>query len=200
MRARLALFALFTFILAGCGGSQTYRTTDARLGTQSLQSTVRLEDRSLTTTTRAGGYPIRQVRLRLADGTIVEPSVSTIRPSQRRGGLPIGIGVGTGIGGNVGVGVGTGVRVGGKVVPGDRDARFLDVDPQQQLFTLLIEIDSDPTITVPLPLGKEATPGSTTTQSETDGRVETWKLPDGTTRTFRVTQAGDDVPRYDAVE
>jgi len=200
MRRHLPVLLTAAALLVGCG-SRTYKATDARLGSTKVAATVKLKDRLLTTSTRAGDFPVRAVRVRLLDGTIVEPSVMVQQPSRRKGGWPLGVGVGTGTG-HVGVGVGTGVRVGGRTVPGPVDARFIDIDTAGQPFELLVEIDSKPAIEVPVMLGKRVAPEHRPTSPldiAPDGWIETWKLPDGSTTQVRATRAKEGAYRIEPI-
>lgn len=154
-----------------------------------MQVETSLTAERLRTEVSAGHYAVREVRLRLADGTVLEPTFSAETAQARRdtgGGMRIGFGLGGGRRG-VGGGVGTSVPVGGR---GDtvwlvREARWDDAPVDEQPFTAVVTLTTDPPAVVNVPLGyidetRAAPAGSDAV------RIEVWKLPDGTKRTFAV--------------
>lgn len=190
-------------LLAGCA-SETYSRSPRALGGQEVRVRTEVEDATLFTVTSAGRYSVEHVTLVLADGSTLEPTLSATTQQADRpgGGFRVGTGIGAGVGGGVGVGVGTSVPIGGSrraVVAGVREARWESPPFSRQPFTLRITVATEPPVVAHVPLGRVEKSESSSPDAP---RIETWKLPDGTTRTFHVTDPADEnvPPTYQPVE
>lgn len=154
----MALLVAWLWAGAGCR-APAYRATDPRLGSTPVISRADFSEPVLTTWTEAGRYPVREVRLRLADGRELEPAVQREEPERRRGGVPVGVGIG-GIGapgpkGGMAMSVGGQRRMGGTVLPGRVMARFEPVSADSGPWTLVVRVDAldgSPKVTVGVPL------------------------------------------------
>ncbi|NBC10360.1 MAG: hypothetical protein GVY24_01310 [Planctomycetes bacterium] len=196
----LAGVCLAAWVSVGCSGTQTYITRHDLMGNVPVRTEAKVVDDTLETETDADGYPIERVRLRLADGQVIEPTFSTVRTYRRGGGSGVSFGVGsvfgTGGGSGVGVGVGTGRGYDRDLIQ-VREARFAGIDLERQPFTLLIGIESDPPLTLETRLAHNVAPADAPAKAQdADDDVRTFKLPDGTTASYRLSQMDDRTTIY----
>lgn len=205
----LIALSLSAIVLTGCSTTETYSRRPGVLEGQAVEVETSLTAERLRTETWAGRYAVSAVALRLADGTVLEPTFSarTAAPSADRddGGMRVGIGFGVGSGYSRRGGVGTGVGVSAPVGGGDDvgtltqlETRWSDPPVDRQPFTAVVTLATEPATVVDVPLGYVTDTHDAPTNSGAQ-RIETWKLPDGTTRDYLVFDDNDEV-RYKTVQ
>ncbi len=192
----MAMAILLASVLTGCTGI-TYSVREPRLSNERIKTRVRLNDERLETETEAGPFAVREVALMLADGSIVKPTISTRAPGEIREGTTVRIGVGTGYGygPRTYTGAGVGRSYGGKVYPGPLVSQWSPPPPRdQQLWRLLVTLDTEPALEVTIPLGRHR--GTREVEDATlkmmgVDELQSWELPTGETKTFRVAKRGE---------
>lgn len=145
--------ALAALLMGGCSSAQVYYATDPLLEKQAVQVRAWLKPQALQVEASAGPYPVAQVTLLTAGGQEIPPAISVRQPSRvdQRG---VRIGVGTGIGrGRVIGGVGTTVPLEKqKILPGPREARWLNPPMDQRPFSVRVVLETDPPLVVDVPM------------------------------------------------
>jgi hypothetical protein len=192
------------FALSACSTARTYTATDPKLDDEPVTATVQIdeEQEALEATIEAGQTPVRAVSLRTGDGQTIPASFSRYGPAEKRGGIRLGVGTGTAVGGgNVGVGVGASKQVGGRVVPGPLFARWLDAPLQVKPLTLVVHLESNPSLVIDIPLGEvldsEKLRDPVLLQQGFT-QVQEWRMPDGSKQTFYVRRSVGGTPLYKA--
>ncbi|BAM05016.1 hypothetical protein [Phycisphaera mikurensis] len=159
-------------LVAGSGCTTRYSTPSRALGTPvSVIPDWDAADRVLGARVSAGGYAIQRVRLIDAEGRALAPDAAVREGPELVGGVRVGGGIGSGLGSGyasdgfgVRTGVGVGRTLGGRVVPGDFVARFLDPPLGRQPWTLRVTTAGDPAVTTDVllaePKNRDAAGGS----------------------------------------
>lgn len=205
---RVLLLLPLLLVAAASGCATRYSTPSRALGTSvSVLPDWDPADRVLRVEVAAGAYPVRRVRLVDARGRELPADAAVQEPAEVVGGLRLGGGLGTGFGHGggtkfgVGTGVGLGRTVGGRVVPGDVVARFLDPPLAAQPWTLRVTTGGGgvggPAVTTDVLLAEPLDPEAWTLDPDTPAPLE---LVTGETRAFTRSVGADGRFRYEPVE
>ena len=196
------LALLLLAVAPGC--ATRYSTPSRALGTSvSVLPDWDRDERVLRAEVSAGAYPVQRVRLVDARGRVIEPDAATREPAELVGGVRLGGGLGTGFGGygtggglGIGTGVGVGRTVGGRVVPGDVVARFLDPPVAAQPWTLRVTTGGDPAVTTDVLLAELK--NRKAVEADPDASLEL-KLVTGQTRAFTTARGERGEKLYEPV-
>ena len=198
--------AALVALLATPGCVTRYSAPSRALGT-SVSAVVEhdREDRVLRTEVSAGEYPVERVRLVDARGRVREPDAAVREGPELVGGVRLGTGVGGGYGSagygygpglGVGTGLGVGRTVGGRVVPGEYVARFLDPPRNAQPWTLRVTTGGDRKVNTEVLLAEVRNREEVLADRDTPLELE---LPDGEVQRYRTSRGEGGVTRYERV-